>query len=402
MQLLRRFRNQLKSHGILLGAGLGSLGLLGWRLTTMPAGGRLAPGELQTLQNSASWHEVLSHALFMPYYALQHLSHLLLPGHSVLALRLPSVLFALSAILALLYVMRRWYGQRTTLFALFLLASSAALLHIGRLGTPDISFVTGLSLLIAVHVGMQHCNGRRRVALGWAAVVSVALYLPGLWWFVLAESWWQRKRLAKFFAGQSWLGRLSIPFMMIVLLTPLGYNLLTSFDASTLLGLLGLPALWPSMHAVIENSAAAILFISVRTPAEPALWLGHLPLFGALMTVGFIAGLLFYGMHWRSERTQQLGVYSLITLLLLAASGPVTRALALPLLFLLALGGIAYLLHLWLRRFPKNPVARSVGIWLVAVATALTCAYNLRQYFIAWPHNAETRAVFHITPPRND
>jgi hypothetical protein len=56
--------------------------------------------------------------------------------------------------------------------------------------------------------------------------------------------------------------------------------------------------------------------------------------------------------------------------------------------------GLAYLLRDWLKTFPNNPVARGVGIGLVVAAVGLSCIYNYRAYFIAWPHNTVTRTVF--------
>lgn len=392
----------LKAHGVIIGAILIGLGLFLWRLTTLPVAGKLSHAEIQTLQTTGSWHEIIAHAAFMPYFAAERLSQLLIPHHPVFAIRLPSVLFALVAILALLYVIRRWYGQRTTLLALFLLTCSAGLLHLGRLGVSDITFVTAISLLLAVHASMQHCNGRSKIVAGWLVACALALYIPGMVWFVGFEVWWQRKRLKSFWQQAGWSRRIILSIGSLVVVAPLIYSLVRHFTGTSLLTLAGLPSSWPGFIEIGKNAAAVILFTILRTPADPVRWLGHTPLFAAFMAVGFVAGLLFYGLHWRSERSHHLAIYSLLTFLLIAAGGPVTRALALPLVYIIALGGIAYLLHTWLRRFPKNPVARQVGILLITVATVLTCAYNLRHYFVAWPHSSDTRAVFEVKPPRTD
>jgi hypothetical protein len=78
--------------------------------------------------------------------------------------------------------------------------------------------------------------------------------------------------------------------------------------------------------------------------------------------------------------------------------GAAYLSLVVPLLYIFAATGIAYLLHEWLRVFPLNPVARKLGIGLVVVAVAVSCSYNLRAYYVAWPHNAATQTAFRAPP----
>jgi hypothetical protein len=114
------------------------------------------------------------------------------------------------------------------------------------------------------------------------------------------------------------------------------------------------------------------------------------------MIVCFLAGILFYLSHIKAERTQLLLALSAIGLLLTAAGGAVPRSLLVPLIYLVSFGGLAYILHYWLKLFPVNPIARRTGISLVAIAVALACAYNVRHYFVAWPHNPATQAAYNV------
>jgi membrane protein YdbS with pleckstrin-like domain len=69
-------------------------------------------------------------------------------------------------------------------------------------------------------------------------------------------------------------------------------------------------------------------------------------------------------------------------------------SLILPVVYLLIASGIAYMLHLWLKVFPANPVARSLGIIIIMLAVFLTSIYQTRSYFVAWRYNSETSEVF--------
>ena len=80
---------------------------------------------------------------------------------------------------------------------------------------------------------------------------------------------------------------------------------------------------------------------------------------------------------------------------LLWLGGAVTLSVLVPTLYLIVVAGIAYVLHFWLRMFPRNQLARGTGIAVVSLAVALACAYNLQQYFVAWPHNPDTAALYH-------
>ena len=84
----------------------------------------------------------------------------------------------------------------------------------------------------------------------------------------------------------------------------------------------------------------------------------------------------------------------MIGTILIGLGGPVGLSMLVPVLFLLAAAGLHSLLQSWLRVFPTNPIARNLGVSLVILAVAVSCTYNLRSYFVAWPHNATTQATF--------
>jgi hypothetical protein len=54
---------------------------------------------------------------------------------------------------------------------------------------------------------------------------------------------------------------------------------------------------------------------------------------------------------------------------------------------LLAIGGIVEILQRWLESFPRNPVARSIGVCLLVAAIGFTSFYHLQRYFVAWGNN---------------
>jgi hypothetical protein len=228
-----------------------------------------------------------------------------------------------------------------------------------------------------------------------------ALYVPGAVWFVLLQLIWQRQLLAEAFGKlRNWFWQLLAVLLPTLALVPLAYGFFKHLDIAYALNWLGLPSTVPTYTQVAKNFAASLSFIFFRTPYDPSRWLGTLPLLGAFILVCLVAGCLFYGSHLHAERTRLLLSLTFISFLLLVAGGPVSRSILVPLLYIVAFGGLAYLLHYWIGMFPRNITARWLGIGVVCVAIGLTVTYNLRHYFVAWPHNQDTRAAFRFQPPK--
>jgi hypothetical protein len=387
----------LRTHWQVLLGLVGGVLILLFRLTTLPVTGKLSMVEFVTGQQNGTLHGIIKEPLFLPYDLLQWAATSLLPGHAVLATRLPSVLFGITSLLAMTYIGRRWYGQRTVIFGFIVLVTSAAFLHSARLGTYDIVYFAALPLLLAAHIALLHGPRRFWSLVCWLLVSLFLVYIPGMVWFVVLQAVWQRSLLIEAFQQLGgWLKTGALVIVSLLGLAPLVYGFVAQDLPGYVATWLGLPTSIPAGIEIAKNAAAALLFVWARTPSDPVRWLGELPLFGAFLLLCLVAGIIFYAQHWRAERTQLLASISLVTLALLAAGGPVVRSLAVPVAYLVAFAGLAYVLHFWLRLFPNNQTARRLGIGLVCVALGLTTVYNLRHYFVAWPHTPETEQAFNL------
>jgi hypothetical protein len=293
------------------------------------------------------------------------------------------------------YVLRRWYGIRTAILTFALFACSAWLLHVSRSSTTDIMYLFMLPMLYLAHVVIHGHNKSRTALYFWLAIQAMLLYIPGGIWFVLLNAFLQRSEiLAAIKCLGSWLNKVGFFLATAILLTPLVTGLLIGSSRTVGLNLLGLPTALPSISETVHRAAEVLLFVAVRGNASDALWLNHLPLLDAFVTVVFLAGAYFYAKHWRASRTKLLFGSLFIGVVLLSLGGPITIGILVAVLFLIAAAGIAYLLHLWLAVFPRNPVARGLGIGLLSVAVAISCLYGVRQYFVAWAHHLPARTSF--------
>lgn len=375
---------------IMLVAFVAATVVLTFSLTSLVSG--TSKREILALTASRSIHMVVEDPLYAPVKAVQGISGLI-SAYPLLFARLPSVVFALLTLAAIVYVLRRWYGPRTATYGFVIFASSAWFLHVGRLATFDIMHLWAVPALLASHILLRDNTDRRAAAWAWLCIQFVLLYIPGMVWFVALNALWQRRDIAETWSLANIKLRTGWTISSLVIIAPLLYSIVTNFSASRLMAVLALPATIPQPMDVVSRLADGLLFVSIRGTAPNDIWLNNLPVLDAFLSVALLVGIYFYAKHWRASRTQLIGSFLLLGLILFAL-GAVPYSIIVPLLYIIAAAGIAYLLYIWLRVFPRNPIARGFGMGLIAIAVVLSSIYSLRQYFVAWPHHPETHQVF--------
>ncbi len=348
--------------------------------------------EYHSLVESRSLHAILDDPRQLPLKIPQWITGLT-SRHAIVLARAPSIVFGILTIVAVMYVLRQWYGPRTALYGFIIFVTSSWFLHVSRMGTFDVLYLWALPTLLASHILLRNHAERRSVLWVWFLAQVVLLYLPGMVWFILLNGLWQRQRIADAWRSASVVIRSSTVFIAFVLLSPLIYSAATNNIVQRLLDIAALPTSLPAPLSVLTNLGNGLAFISVRGTAPDDVWLNNLPVLDAFLSASLLVGIYFYAKHWHASRTQLIGSFFIVGLLLYAL-GVVPFSIVVPLLYLVAAAGIAYLLYLWLSIFPRNPIARGFGMVLIALAVTMSSIYSLRQYFVAWPHHPETQQAF--------
>lgn len=350
----------------------------------------LAAGESQLPPVTRTIEHIWSNPIELPYLISQFITAALLPTAGYTASRLPSVLLAAVTLALMYWVLVQWYGRRLAIFGIALLMSAASFLHVARLATPDIlySFCTAVILALAA---WWHKNSRPRW-LVYATTVSAGLllYIPGALWLLLGGLIFERKH---------------------ILLT-----IKSNAKDAVLAGILGLLTLVPLIHYLINDTSQyknvlgiagnieVAVFLREATNTWQYLFIGGyenplynvatLPLLSVFTTISFFVGIYLYSKHPHAARTKLLLYLSIVSTILIALPSSIHISLLIPVITVLAVGGIGYLLHVWLTVFPKNPLARSFGIGIVGVVLAFTVIYNLANYFVAWSNNDQVQRTF--------
>jgi hypothetical protein len=359
--------------------------LLGWKLGSLTAGA--SRSELEVLASYASFHQILHNPLDLPYkllgWALWHV-----PLHSIAWLRVPSAIFGVATLVMFSFIVRRWYGFRTALFGTALFVTCSWFLHASRLASFEIEYVWAITSLIGLHLLLHVYTENFIARLIWYIGMALLLFVPGFVWLVALNAIVQREDLA-----EVWETAASVDRVIFSCIAAIGAALLALtfvIHPHLVLSWIGAPASFADWQIMLRRFGDAFGYFIVRGPDNAALWLGRLPVLDAFASVMLAAGILFYGKHLSAPRTQLLGGTFIVGAVLFALNPTVRFSVLVPLVYLVATAGIAFILHQWLKVFPRNPLARGVGVAVVAVVTIAACGYNLRSYYVAWPQNPAT------------
>ena len=391
---MKKVKKQEKRNSIVIGWLVLSLLALGalllYRLGSLTHG--LSQQEMQTSTAAVGWHGIYHSPLDLPLKAVRSIVFYIFPNHGQSLTRLPNAAIGALAVISFSWLAYLWHGRRTAIFASVLFASSAWVLHVSRYASYDVVYLWAMTSLLLTHALLHHYKKQVLVWYLTLLLWGLLLPIPGMIWFLVPSLYLQRSRILDSWQtfGRWW--QRCVAVIILLLWVPLlGVDLSRS---GQLRAWLGLPSHLAGPAELLRQFVGVFVHLFIRGPQYPTLWLGRAPLLDAFTLAMCALGIYFYGSRWRTGRSRLLERTFGIGVILVALQGPVSLSILVPVVYAAAAMGVAYLLHEWLQVFPLNPLARSLGIGLVALVVAASCTYNLRAYFIAWPHNPVTQATF--------
>jgi len=366
------------------------VGLLLYRLGSLIGG--ISANEQAVAQATYGWHGMYHNPLYLPLNLIRSADFFIFSHHGQTLTRLPNALFGAAAIISFGWLVRLWHGNRTAIFATALFACGAWTLHVSRLASYEVLYLWAIPTLLLANALLNATPTRKLAYYGSVCLWAVLLFIPGMVWIVAINLFWQRKLVAEGWQHfAKWWQRLLYVVIGLVWvpLVALGFS-----QQATITNWLGFPTRWAAPLDLLRQLALVPYHLFIRGPHNPELWLGRAPILDIFTLVACIFGIYFYVLNRTAKRSKVLASFALAGIILVAFGGPVGLSILVPLLYLFAATGIAYLTREWLKVFPVNPLARTFGISLIAIAVALSCVYNVRAYFVAWPHNPASSAVF--------
>lgn len=363
-------------------------GLLFWQLGSLTGG--YAAEESASVQATTSLAELLKNPLNAPYYLLVKALSYLVPD-TLLATRIASTGLGALSLILFCWLVKQWHGPRTAILTTLLFGSSAIFLHTARLGTPDV-LMLGLFMLIACGFWIKSRRSPLMLLLAFL-LVAILLYVPGMIWLVVIGAAWQWRALDRAFKQR--LGVVSIgAALFLAALAPLGWAFYKNMDL--IKPWLGIPEPLPNIVEIGRHIVEVPMQLFIRHLPDPLYWLGTLSVFDVFTTVIFLLGGWRLLANIKLARTQLLVVILAISTVLIGLQSSITLPVLIPFMYLIVAVGINYLIREWYAVFPRNPIAKTLGMGLLSITIALACGYHLRHYFVGWPQTSATEAVFTV------
>jgi len=364
------------------------LGLFIFRISSLPSG--IAKIERQTATDSSSLKAIVDKPLNAPYKTAVYLVnklHFNVPSGRVLSATIAVVAIFLFYKF-LLYFVKPLAAKLGTL----LFATSSALLNNGRLASVNIMLLSLFMLLVAGYRMRFHIHHNISWLLA-ALVLGIALYTPGLVYFIILGIVWQYKAMKRDFDPVKGITLLASSIIFAVLIAPLIYGLVK--HPELIRSYLLIPDVMPNIKELVLRFLAVPAGILAFAPKNPAFRLGRQALLDAFSVVMMLLGVYTLLRHYKLDRLKLLLAIFILGTLLVVISGDYEYSFILvPFVYFIVTIGLNTFLKFWRDVFPFNPLARSLAVSLLIVSVLVSVNFQTRRYFIAWSHNHETKAVF--------
>ncbi len=312
----------------------------------------------------------------------------------LIAARLAAVGLAMVSGVLFYLLARRWYGRLHGASTTLLFLASSWMLHTGRYAAGYGVFIVMILALINSVVWVTNCKDEQagRALVLYGLISSLALFVPGGVWFVLAAALLSRQRLISLLAKTSLGIRLTVLTMPSLAIASLVAACLR--DTAIVRQALGLPAAFPDLVVLSKQAVFSVSSLLVRGPATPEVWLAHTPVLDIAGSVLLLLGVVFYARHLRSSRTRLLASFGVIGVILISLNGAVALGYIVPLAYIIIGAGLTYLFHQWKRTFPRNPIANVIALAAFGILVSCMVSFHLQRYFIAWRYSPNTSEVY--------
>jgi hypothetical protein len=152
----------------------------------------------------------------------------------------------------------------------------------------------------------------------------------------------------------------------------------------------------PAWIAVKDNLLHLPSQLFYNGLSDNAIWLHGTPIIDYVSLIFFLTGFTYMIQnreHYKISRVV-IGVFLILSLLLIAINGVVSIALLIPAVYIAVAAGLAYIIDQWLVIFPSNPLARLFGIAVICISVFMVLGYQAERYFIGWPKTEEYHQIY--------
>ncbi|MBL8159608.1 glycosyltransferase family 39 protein [Candidatus Saccharibacteria bacterium] len=373
--------------GMILLIGFG-VAMTSWQLGSVPPGfnreeigSAIAAGSLSI--DSASFVNV-------PYYLLQKAS-LGVFGPSALGIRLPSIILAMLMAAAVFVLLRQWFGQNTAVVGTILTVTASQFLMESRAGNPDIVYSLWTAALLATAALV---NRQRKGQQFWfwlfCLVAGLSLYTPFFAIILIvmgigmALSRQSRGLLEEVGQGTLTLGGLTFAAVIAPLVYGIYKHPQQAFELIGATQLASAAQTQEHLHFLLQS-----LFSLV--PNDERLLIPALSLPGLLLALyGLYKSFRHFGNIRYAITVLLLGVS--LVLFIFVPDAPFAL-LFVPIKLLVIFGLHAFISN-WYSLFPRNPYARIMALFPLALLLMVMVQFHYTRYFHGLARAEQVRLAY--------
>lgn len=350
---------------------------------------KLSPLETETIASAASLRAILENSLYLPLKLLTYLLSFI-PMDAVFLRFASSIIGGLTAIYFYI-ILRKLHTRRITALAIVLFVTSSWFLQSARVITPVVMALYSATALVFASLWLPHAK-YKKLAFVFATTVAASLvYTPGFLPLLLLLLVLKPKRfLGVLKSVPVWLVVFSA-ILFLVMIGPLIYSLI--FGTLPVRTYLGIPLIIEPLEW-LKRLLIIPAYLFARGPLQPVFNVARLPLLDIFTTILAVLGAYSYYHQRKLSRTGLLVILSAFACVMIALNGPLWLPLLMPVVYILVAMGIAILLQQWFTVFPRNPLARGIGIVILCLSLATVSVYHVSRYFVAWPNTTATKITF--------
>ena len=351
-----------------------------------------SPFEMPENLEIVNWSDLANNVAFLPQRGWQFL--IVNYGSASTAwIRSVSVVLAVVTLIVFFYILRHWYTSRVAVLGTFLFGASSWFLHQARSAEPDVLYMLAATALLLCTAWLSEKSYTKALPI-LALIAGLLFYIPGMWLFVFVGIVLARQEvLAKWHQASKKLRITSILLFLLAML-PMVYGFIR--NPSQIITALGVPADGVLNAKIVADNIINIPGLFINGLDEPFKWLTNTPILDVFSLFMVIIGIYAYRVGHHPVRGRALAVMAILTVVLISLDGAAALGLLMPIIYLLAASGIGLMLQQWFAIFPRNPLARNIGVAWLCLALVVVGYYHLNRYFVAWPHAATTAQVINL------
>lgn len=350
--------------------------------------------ESETLRHLESFPDPTERMVNAPYLLPAYLVGSAI-DNMLIGARITSVLFGLLATSALFLLLKRWFTIQIASVGSLLFITSSWILAISHQATPLVLLVIApLLIVVALTAFVNDKKHTFQSFIILVCAVAIALYVPYMLWSVAVVittvALLYRHKLAVLNKKQLAISATLFAMLLLPLLISI-----TQYPGQ-LREILGIPMQLPTVEQYGKNFLWQFSTLFFVAQPFPELYVGRLPLLDIFSVAMTFLGIYHFSKYMPKRRKISFAVLVAVLLLIVPLSVmyqiPMAAYVAIVYVFIAA--GVYELLRQWFNYFPRNPFARNAAVVLVAVLIGMATLYNLQRFYIAWPNDPDTKAVY--------